>query len=249
MVRLLFLANYFTFVILCILIGLAIAGEGGVASSKPIATAVVGPGGLAVARPVATAIAGISPGEVSGLGLPLSHKFKNSFRANQIHMPFSKKYGLFASSMFDGYGLLVGPEFTQESRINDKDISAIDDNSTTDKDSDSIDNRDAAPKKQVYPTKYPQGFGSKKQELIPPLLPNRPILPNGFAAPEVNHPGQYPFIPPVSPFRFNWESEPLEPPPGYDPIPYFDHHAIRGQQYYPFPNVIPVNPYQFYNSY
>lgn len=40
------------------ILGLAIAGEGGVASSKPIATAVVGPGGLAVARPVATAIAG-----------------------------------------------------------------------------------------------------------------------------------------------------------------------------------------------
>lgn len=33
---------------LCHLVGLAIAGEGGVASSKPVATAVVGPGGLAV---------------------------------------------------------------------------------------------------------------------------------------------------------------------------------------------------------
>jgi hypothetical protein len=32
----------------CCYSGLAIAGEGGVASSKPVATAVVGPGGLAV---------------------------------------------------------------------------------------------------------------------------------------------------------------------------------------------------------
>lgn len=33
-----------------ILVGLAIAGVGGVASSKPVATAVVGPGGLAVGK-------------------------------------------------------------------------------------------------------------------------------------------------------------------------------------------------------
>lgn len=32
------------------IVGLAIAGEGGVASSKPVATAVVGPGGLAVGK-------------------------------------------------------------------------------------------------------------------------------------------------------------------------------------------------------
>lgn len=31
-------------------VGLAIAGVGGVASSKPVATAVVGPGGLAVGK-------------------------------------------------------------------------------------------------------------------------------------------------------------------------------------------------------
>lgn len=43
---------------------MAIVGEGGVASSKPVATAVVGPGGLAIARPVATAIAGVDPNTV-----------------------------------------------------------------------------------------------------------------------------------------------------------------------------------------
>ncbi|XP_044750485.1 101 kDa malaria antigen-like [Coccinella septempunctata] len=42
-------------------VGLAVAGEGGIAASKPVATAVVGPNGLAVARPIATAIAGVAP--------------------------------------------------------------------------------------------------------------------------------------------------------------------------------------------
>ncbi|XP_052120699.1 uncharacterized protein LOC113204505 isoform X3 [Frankliniella occidentalis] len=45
-------------------IGIAVAGEGGVASSRPTATALVGPGGLAVARPIATAIAGIQGAEL-----------------------------------------------------------------------------------------------------------------------------------------------------------------------------------------
>ncbi|XP_063220438.1 uncharacterized protein LOC134529853 isoform X4 [Bacillus rossius redtenbacheri] len=51
-------------------VGMAIAGEGGVAVSKPVATSVVGPGGLAIARPVATAIAGVRINEalLGGLG-------------------------------------------------------------------------------------------------------------------------------------------------------------------------------------
>lgn len=56
-------------------IGIAIAGEGGVASSRPSATALVGPGGLAVARPIATAIAGIQGAELllAGAGPPSAH--------------------------------------------------------------------------------------------------------------------------------------------------------------------------------
>ena len=38
--------------------GIAVAGEGGVASSKPQATAVAGKSGLAVASPHATAVSG-----------------------------------------------------------------------------------------------------------------------------------------------------------------------------------------------
>lgn len=64
--------------IACHILGLAIAGVGGVASSKPVATAIVGPGGLAVAKPVATAIAGVSPSEVAGLGIPYPGKKTSS---------------------------------------------------------------------------------------------------------------------------------------------------------------------------
>ncbi|KAJ1528411.1 hypothetical protein ONE63_006825 [Megalurothrips usitatus] len=51
-------------------VGIAVAGEGGVASSRPQATALVGPGGLAVAKPIATAVAGIQGAEIllSGAG-------------------------------------------------------------------------------------------------------------------------------------------------------------------------------------
>lgn len=49
-------------------VGVAVAGEGGVAVSKPIGSAIVGPGGLAIARPIATAIAGVP---VSSGGIPI----------------------------------------------------------------------------------------------------------------------------------------------------------------------------------
>jgi hypothetical protein len=45
-----FQSKFFFSTFLYSAVGLAIAGEGGVASSKPVATAVVGPGGLAVGK-------------------------------------------------------------------------------------------------------------------------------------------------------------------------------------------------------
>lgn len=99
-------------------VGLAIAGEGGVASSKPIATAVVGDGGLAVARPVATAIAGIKPSEIGSLGLPISINKK---------LVTKGKYGLVAADQDIAAGILVGPGF-QEARVSQNEIEAeIDD--------------------------------------------------------------------------------------------------------------------------
>lgn len=51
--------------------GLSIAGEGGVASSKPNAVALSGRNGLAVASPKATAIAGVSPEEAAAFSISL----------------------------------------------------------------------------------------------------------------------------------------------------------------------------------
>lgn len=65
---------YSWYAINCICNYVFIAGEGGVAVSKPVAQAIVGPGGLAVARPVGTAVAGV---EVEGINqLKTSNKKK-----------------------------------------------------------------------------------------------------------------------------------------------------------------------------
>ena len=69
---------------------MAIAGEGGVAQSKPVATAIAGDQGLAIARPVATAIAGVSPDYVSSLGIP-----------NKYRKPVLQNKDLYFSSDFD----------------------------------------------------------------------------------------------------------------------------------------------------
>lgn len=225
---------------------MAIAGEGGVASSKPVATAVVGPGGLAVARPIATALAGISPSEVSALGIPIHHKYKAYFRAGtapqQMYIPSSKKYGLATGNSPDRLALLVGPDYAHESRINEKNISALDDQSTV---------TIVAPAAEEVDSKMP--LDEKKEdstgenELLPPLKPRGP-RPQPTTA-EPIHPVPYPFIPPVSPFRFNWDTEPLEPAPGYEPIPFFDQRAYNFPQFYPFPNVLPIHPFQFQNRF
>jgi hypothetical protein len=124
-----------------LLVGLAIAGVGGVASSKPVATAVVGPGGLAVgkfnnhsltvsklnfinrlfvARPVATAIAGVKPSDISALGLPIPSKLKD-LAARGGNYPTKGKYGLVSLSDDDGdERVLVGPDFFTQARLSDK---------------------------------------------------------------------------------------------------------------------------------
>lgn len=129
-----------------LLVGLAIAGEGGVASSKPVATAVVGPGGLAVgkitnqicgkllresnvfelsARPVATAIAGVKPSDISALGLPIPSKLKD-LAARDGAFPLKGKYGLV--SLSDGVSedkVLVGPSYYAQARLKaEKDLNS-----------------------------------------------------------------------------------------------------------------------------
>lgn len=52
-------------------LGVSIAGEGGVASSKPNAVALSGRNGLAVASPKATAIAGVTPEEAAAFSITL----------------------------------------------------------------------------------------------------------------------------------------------------------------------------------
>lgn len=236
---------------------MAIAGEGGVASSKPVATAVVGPGGLAVARPIATAIAGISPSEVSGLGIPIGgggQKFKTFLRESaQVYLPSSKKYGLAPATEFDR-AVLIGPGFVHESRINEKDINAVEDQGM--KVVISTDGIDVTEKPEESPgTEHSQenaeegessGTDHQQENELLPVLHSTGHGPVALQHSEPIHAGaQYPFIPPVSPFRFNWNTEPLDPAPGYEPIPFFDQRAYSFPQFYPYPNVLPMNPYHY----
>lgn len=85
------------------------------ASSKPVATAIVGAGGIAVARPIATAIAGISPGEVSGLGLSIPHKQAiGSISEIRLMSKYTNKYGLTQAGRNDDQMILVGPGYFQQ---------------------------------------------------------------------------------------------------------------------------------------
>lgn len=230
-----------------VFLGLAIAGEGGVASSKPVATAVVGPGGLAVARPIATAIAGISPSEVSGLGIPIGgggQKFKSFLRETaQVYLPSSKKYGLAPASEFDR-AVLVGPGFVHDARINEKDINAVEDQRM--KVAISTDGIDVTEKSEEG--EESSGDDRPQENELLPVIHNIGQGPAALKPLEPINGGshtQYPFIPPVSPFRFNWNTEPLDPTPGYEPIPFFDQRAYSFPQFYPFPNVLPMNPFHY----
>lgn len=64
-------------------LGLSIAGEGGVASSKPNAVALSGRNGLAVASPKATAIAGVSPEEAAAFSVNLPNRNQLVIKSTQ----------------------------------------------------------------------------------------------------------------------------------------------------------------------
>lgn len=249
--------------------GLAIAGEGGVASSKPIATAVVGPGGLAVARPVATAIAGVSASEVSALGIPLN-KFKAYVQAKpyaEMYFSSDKKYGLAQGSGQgrDRLGVLVGPDYQSTdsdtsgaaeklSPIPADDTVQVDvANDAGQRDSEqqhsNIDDRDDELSRRLT---------SQENELVasnPSLHVQHPISVEQFQQQQFQ---PYSFVPATSPFRYNWhpESVQLEQAPRYEQLAYFDQRAGYGvpQQYYPFhpqsqQHLLPINPYQYRGHY
>lgn len=181
---------------------------------------------MAVARPVATAIAGITPAEASALGIPIggAGKFKTILREGG-----TKKYGLLAASAQFERGLLVGPGF--ESRISGQKVEAANDDGLAV----STESDDGIEKKDEAFTKPEENEVSHRIEPI--SVPHQSVH-------------QYPFIPPVSPFRFHWNSEPLEQSPGYEPIPFYDQRAYTYPQFYPFPNVLPpINGYHFQQRY
>lgn len=259
------------------------------ASSKPIATAVVGPGGLAIARPIATAISGISPEEVQGLGISIgSHKAATKFQT--INIPTAHRYGL--TSIANGIGLLVGPTFSHESRVTEKNISADDshkdeikpvekdqaknekriESETATNNELNIDTQKPFQKPEIgqhlhgtnqfqVNERFPGAQNFQPQQPFPIGPPrfqpgqrygqvvNAPQQqPNQHPhSPDSILPGQYPFIPPVAPFRFNWDSSPIESTQSYEPIPFMDNRAFNPAPVYPF--VPPVNPYQFYQQF
>lgn len=181
---------------------MAIAGEGGVASSKPVATAVVGPGGLAVARPVATAIAGVKPSEISALGLPIPSKLKD-LAARDGSFPLKGKYGLVSLSDDEGdEKVLVGPNYFMEARLSEKDSDNDFDNEQDDDeisrgpdtDDDKEDSKESFDKnsndRQVEPVEIqtsPFGSDYGKHPQFPPayeglynFLPNPYLPPYNF---------------------------------------------------------------------
>lgn len=228
--------------------GLAIAGEGGVASSKPVATAVVGPGGLAVARPIATAIAGISPNEVAALGIPLKYKtpFFQETANSAIYLP-TRKYGLAQGTGRDRIGVLVGPDFNNDVQPSPDQPSISSEEpihlkiETKYESYDEIEAQRPEPVENIRSNNHQQ-----ENDLLLPPIPqiNQPQI----GQRDIPHiqPVQYPFIPPVSPFRFNWNSEPAEPAPHYEPLPFYDQRAYQVPHFYPFQqNTLPINPYHF----
>lgn len=111
-----FLSHNFNCLTSDLIVGLAIAGEGGLASSKPIATAIAGPGSLAVVRPISTAISGISPNEAASFGLPISHRFRDTLTSDKTLTKLLSKYGLPGTEgrTPDGIQLFSGPGFESD---------------------------------------------------------------------------------------------------------------------------------------
>lgn len=255
-------------------IGLAIAGEGGVASSKPIATAVVGPGGLAVAKPIATAIAGISASEVSALGIPIGSKFKTFMQSSPnsaVYVTGSKKYGLAQGSGQgrDRFGILVGPDYqsaqteTSDNKDTDKqqiipaDEAHAGESTTAERD---IENADRIGEEDLT-----RRLTSQENALVAALNPQK-FRVDPFQQQSQHHQQQqqlqhfqpYAFAAQTSPFHYNWQPQEqqhvFEQPSRYEPYSYFDNRAsayVMPHQFYPFQqaNVLPVNPYQFRQHY
>lgn len=204
-----------------------------------------------------------------------SHKTLTRFQS--INVPTSKRYGL--TSISNGIGLLVGPTFSHESRVTEKNITADEHNEETNSDSDQKKDE-----KGVEPERETDNESNKKQSSRPDFKPNpgmnqfnqrfsgpqnyqlqhpfgmapanfqanqrfaqgiNPTQPNQHPhSPDSILPGQYPFIPPVAPLRFNWDSAPFESTQQYDPIPAFNNPAP-----FVYPFAPPVNPYQFYQQF
>lgn len=239
-------------------------------------------------------ISGVSPSEVQGLGIPIgSHKTITKFQS--LNVPTANRYGL--TSISNGIGLLVGPSFSHESRVTEKDISADDhkdeikaeespkkdvkENEKSNESQNETSNESNFEDKQQSQKPYagqnlhgvnqfqghnrfpgPQNFQLQHPFPVGPqqFQPgqrfgqgqtqgiNAPQQPNQHPhSPDSILPGQYPFIPPVAPFRFNWDTAPIESTQSYDPIPFMDHRAFNPAPVYPF--VPPVNPYQFYQQF
>lgn len=208
----------------------------------------VGPGGLAVARPIATAIAGISPNEVAALGIPLKYKthFIQETATSSIYLP-TRKYGLAQGTGRNRVGILVGPDFHNDVQpsVEQQPISAEESiQPSSETKYESYDEIEAQKREPVENNRsYIQ---QQENELLLPPIPqsNQPQI----GVQDIPHiqPVQYPFIPPVSPFRFNWNSEPADPAPHYDPLPFYDQRAYQVPQFYPFQqNTLPINPYHF----
>lgn len=227
---------------------------------------------------------------MQGLGISIGHKTTSQIQS--LNIPTANRYGL--TSVSNGIGLLVGPTFTHESRVTEKDISADDshkedlkDVNDQKKDEKRIESEKTAnnesnienqkPLQRPDPGQFFHGMnpfqvnqrfpGPQNFQLQHPFpmgpqhfqsgqrygqgvnaSPQQQQQPNQHPhSPDSILPGQYPFIPPVAPFRFNWDSSPIESPQSYEPIPFMDNRAFNPAPVYPF--VPPVNPYQFYQQF
>lgn len=75
--------------------GVSIAGEGGVASSKPNAVALSGRNGLAVSAPKATAIAGVSPQEAAAFSVSVPSRNQLVIKSASTRLSAPEETGSF----------------------------------------------------------------------------------------------------------------------------------------------------------
>lgn len=61
-----------------------------------------------------------------------------------------------------------------------------------------------------------------------------------------NLPLQYPYIPPVTPFQFNWEADAAHSVPGFQPIPL--ERSYSTQQFYQ-PQPYPLDSFHYFTNY